>query len=121
MPHKGIDSIVAASHLICGLQSLMTRQVDPLEDAVLTIGRTQAGLIENIIADSAVLGGTIRTFKDNVYSEVKDNIIKMIKGIEMFYGVKGRFKEISNYPVVYNDADLICKLSRILSENIVVD
>lgn len=120
MPHKGIDTIVAASNLISGLQTLMTRRIDPLDHALITIGRLEAGERRNILAERAILEGIIRTFDDNVYMELKEDIVKMIEGIEMSYGVRGKFKEITYYPVVDNDKKLTDKVANILGEEILV-
>lgn len=121
MPHKGIDTIVAASHLIVGLQSLLTRGVDPLEDALITIGRLDAGERRNILAETAIIEGIIRTFDDNVYRRLKQDIINMLKGIELSYGVKGVFKELTYYPVVCNDRELVYKLWGMIEKEVLVD
>lgn len=121
MPHKGIDSIVAASHLICGLQSLITRRVDPMQDALITIGRIEGGERRNIIAEHVILEGIIRTFDDDIYKSLKEDIIEMLNGLEMSHGVKTNFKEIVYYPVVYNNRRLVERLSSILTKDILVD
>lgn len=121
MPHKGRDVIVAASHLVSGLQSLVTRRVDPLEDVLITIGRLEAGESRNILAERAVLEGIVRTFDDRVYMTLKQDIINMIEGIERSYGVRGEFKELVYYPVVSNDGELVSKLYNILSKVYLVD
>lgn len=118
MPHKGIDTIVAATNLIDGLQTLMTRRIDPLDHALITIGRLEAGERRNILAEKAILEGIIRTFDDNVYMELKEDIIKMIEGIKISYGVRGEFKELTYYPAVDNDKKLADKVANILGEEI---
>ena len=59
MPHKGVDAIVAASHFIVQLQSVLTRRIDPFQQALVTIGRLQAGDARNILAASARMEGIL--------------------------------------------------------------
>lgn len=121
MPHKGVDSIVAASHFVCGLQSLVARRVDPLESAIITIGRMEAGKERNILAENVILEGTIRTFNDEVYKSLKKDIIALLKGLELSYGVESKFEELICYPVVHNDCELVGKLKKILPSKMIVN
>lgn len=65
-PHEAIDAVVIASLLVMAIQTLVTREVDPVHPAVITIGRVEAGTASNVIAAEAVLEGTIRTTRDDV-------------------------------------------------------
>ncbi|HHW69758.1 MAG TPA: amidohydrolase [Clostridiales bacterium] len=121
MPHKGADGIVAASHLVCALQSLVTRRVDPLETTLISIGHMEGGTERNVLAENVLLEGIIRTFNDETYNLLKEDIKDLLKGLELSHGVKGKFEEITYYPVVYNDYELVNRLKKILSDEIVVD
>lgn len=76
-PHRTIDPVVLAAHIVVRLQTVVSREVDPREAAVVTVGSVQAGMTENIIADSAVLKLNIRT----VTPETRDRVLAAIKRI----------------------------------------
>lgn len=77
MPHLGADPVIAALHIGQGLQSIITRQVDPLDNAVLSITQIHAGSADNVIPDTAQLRGTVRTFS----TETLDLIEKQLHTI----------------------------------------
>lgn len=81
-PHKTRDMTVAAANLILQLQTIISRNVDPMESAVITIGKMTSGTVQNIIAENARLEGTIRTLNADAMSEVKRRIEAICKGIE---------------------------------------
>ena len=85
--------------------------------------RTDRGRRErrNIIVEHVILEGIIRTFDDDIYKSLKEDIIEMLNGLEMSHGVKTNFKEIVYYPVVYNNRRLVERLSSILTKDILVD
>lgn len=76
-PHLGIDPILAASHIVVALQSIVSREMNPLEPVVVSIGRIQAGLANNIIPQTAVMEGTLRTYSESV----KETALKSIQRI----------------------------------------
>lgn len=103
MPHIGIDSIQIASEMVLGMQSIISRSINPIDPAVLTIGRLEAGEKRNIIAKSAVLEGTIRTFSQDVYDNIKERMMDFKKGIEASYKCQVKMVFRDMYPAVYND------------------
>lgn len=74
MPHLGADPIMAALHISQGLQSIITRQVDPLENAVLSITQIHAGSADNVIPDTAQLRGTVRTFSTKTLDVIEEQL-----------------------------------------------
>ena len=60
-PHQGVDAIVAAGHVICALQSIVSRNIDPVDSVVLSLGVINGGIKENVICPKVTLGGTLRT------------------------------------------------------------
>ncbi|GAX89573.1 N-acetyldiaminopimelate deacetylase [Effusibacillus lacus] len=102
-PHKANDMVVAASHLVTQLQSIISRNVDPLDSAVITIGRIESGTRQNIIAEKARLEGTIRTLSVESMEQVKSRIEAVVSGIEAGFGCKAEIDYGSNYRQVYND------------------
>ena len=81
MPHLANDMVIAASQLAVQLQSIVSRNVDPQEAAILTIGKLNAGTRQNVIAGKARLEGTIRTLSPETMRKVKDRIEAMVRGI----------------------------------------
>src|SRR5690606_37943020 len=66
MPHQTVDAVVAAADFIAGAQTIVSRKVDPLQPAVVTVGSVRAGSAFNVIAAAAELGGTLRSFDPRV-------------------------------------------------------
>lgn len=106
MPHIGIDSIQIAGDMVLGIQSIISRSINPMEPAVITIGRIEAGEKRNIIAQRAILEGTIRTFSQETYDRIKERMLDFKRGLEYTYqcGITIDFRDM--YPAVYNDETL---------------
>lgn len=102
-PHLGVDALVAASDLIMQLQTIVSRQVDPLKKAVLTIGKVSAGESRNIIAGTAKLEGIYRAYSDEIVTSIGRGIVSRIEAIENIYGVKCKYLPFAYYPAVNND------------------
>ena len=73
-PHEGCDAIVAASSIILGIQTIVSRKTSPLEPLVITVGSVRSGTQFNIISDTAVLEGTVRTYDPKLRAEVEQEI-----------------------------------------------
>jgi amidohydrolase len=104
MPHLAADAVVMASHIVTALQMLVSREVDPVEPAVLTVGEIGAGTAFNIIPETARLAGTVRTLDDDLRQRMPRRMEEIARGIAR--GMRGdveldyRF----SYPVTRNDA-----------------
>ncbi|MGI6706441.1 MAG: M20 metallopeptidase family protein [Clostridia bacterium] len=121
MPHKGVDTIVASAYLINMIQSIITRSINPYQHGLITIGRVYGGERRNIIAEQTTLEGTIRSFDDGVYNQIKNRILEMIDGLERSFAVKTCFGEKTFYPVVMNHPETTRYLEECIGkENIVV-
>lgn len=105
-PHKTNDMIVAACALVTQLQSIISRNVDPLDSAVITIGKITGGTVQNIIAERARLEGTIRTLSVESMKRVKERIEELVKGIELGYACKTEIDYGSMYHQVYNHSEI---------------
>ncbi len=106
MPHLGTDGIVIASELVLGLQSIVSRNINPISPAVLTIGRLESGERRNIIAGRAKLEGTIRAFDKAVYNRIKDRMKCYVEGVAIAYDVTINLSFVDMYPPVVNDNEL---------------
>lgn len=106
-PHLGNDAIVAAAHLIAMLETLVSRRIDPMENAVLTIGSIAGGTRRNIICNEVTLRCTMRTFTDEVYETMISGVRGMLKAVEAAFGVEARLIfDGEDYYAVVNDAQL---------------
>jgi N-acetyldiaminopimelate deacetylase len=105
-PHNTNDMIVAACALVTQLQSVVARNIDPLDSAVVTIGKITGGTVQNIIAETARIEGTIRTLSVESMNKVKERIEALVKGIEVGYQCKTMIDYGSMYHQVYNHEEL---------------
>ncbi|MGG1618326.1 M20 metallopeptidase family protein [Paenibacillus sp. NRS-1781] len=104
MPQSTHDSVVAGSALVMQLQSIVSRSVDPLRPAVLTVGTIQAGAAQNVIAETCRLSGTIRTFDEETRTVMKDRLHAVTEHTAATYGTTANIRYIMGYPPVVNDA-----------------
>ncbi|MFB5660759.1 N-acetyldiaminopimelate deacetylase [Alteribacillus sp. HJP-4] len=105
-PHTANDMVVAASHLVTQLQTIVARNVDPLDSGVVTIGKITGGTKQNIIAEKARLEGTIRSLSIESMHEVKERIEALVRGIETGFTCESTIDWGANYCQVYNDEAL---------------
>ncbi|WP_204517213.1 N-acetyldiaminopimelate deacetylase [Brevibacillus fulvus] len=105
-PHLANDMVVAASHLVTQLQTIVARNIDPLDSAVVTIGKITGGTKQNIIAEQARIEGTIRTFSMDSMQKVKQRIEALVQGIEAGFQCQAAIDYGANYCQVYNDEQL---------------
>ena len=129
-PHMSIDPIVTASLIVMELQTIVSRNINPLDDAVITVGSFRGGTKHNIIPDEVKLQLTIRTYKDEVRNLIHKRIKEICDGIGASVGLdKSRWPKITmpdTYtPANYNDPDLVDRLifsasNSIGNENVVM-
>ena len=105
-PHRANDMVVAASHLVTQLHTIVPRNVNPLDSAVLTVGKIESGTKQNIIAEHARLEGTIRTLSQQAMANVKERIEALVSGIEKGFECQAAIDYGSNYYQVMNDSAL---------------
>ncbi|MFD1850011.1 M20 metallopeptidase family protein [Oceanobacillus bengalensis] len=101
-PHETKDAIVIASQLVTELQQIVSRRLDPLETAVVTVGIFHAGNAFNIIADSAEISGTVRYLNTDVQKKVIEEMKKIIKGVCLANDVTCDFTYSKGYPPLVN-------------------
>jgi len=105
-PHLANDMVVAACALVTQLQSIVARNIDPLDSAVITIGKITGGTVQNVIAERARLEGTIRTLSTAAMQAVKRRIEAIVRGMEVAYECEAMIDYGSMYHEVYNDPAL---------------
>ena len=102
-PHRGIDATLIASQTVVALQSLVSREVSPLESAVVTVGQLHAGTASNIIASHAELAGTVRTFDKEVRRHLSERVPALIRSIAEAMGAEAEVEYSFGVPATVND------------------
>jgi amidohydrolase len=103
MPHHAVDPILIASHLVVGLQSIVSRNVDPLKPAVLSFGTVNGGSVYNIIPGEVYLTGTVRTFDPSLQGLIVRRMKEMTNGTALSFGAEATFEYEIGYPPLVND------------------
>ncbi|KAA1039389.1 M20 metallopeptidase family protein [Macrococcus equipercicus] len=101
-PHETNDAIIAASSLITQFQTIISRSVNPMDTAVVTIGEFKAGTAFNVIADSAYLSGTVRTYTREVKTLIKQRMAELIHAVEIGSNVSITLDYTDGYPALFN-------------------
>ncbi|MDQ0430190.1 amidohydrolase [Planomicrobium stackebrandtii] len=101
-PHDTKDSIVIGGQLINNLQQIVSRRIDPLESAVVSICSFEAKNPYNVIADTAEMVGTVRTFKEDIRNFIEEEINRIIKGTCLVSGADYEYTYTRGYPTTVN-------------------
>ncbi len=124
MPHTGIDLVVTASALVQALHTIVSRSVDPIEPAVVSVTQLHAGDAYNVIPGTAVLRGTARAFSPAVQDLIESRINEICAGVAAAYGAKAKVSYTRNYPPTVNaerEAELCASvLKRLAGEENVI-
>ncbi|MBC8318541.1 MAG: amidohydrolase [Desulfobulbaceae bacterium] len=102
-PHETIDCIVVASLLVMSIQTLVSREVNPSFPTVVTVGQITGGSAANVIADQAVLRGTIRTTHLDSREKIILGLQRMVRAMEDLYNAKATIELIPGYPPIINN------------------
>ncbi|MCR8993686.1 M20 family metallopeptidase [Brevibacillus laterosporus] len=102
-PHKAIDPLVIGSQLVLNLQQIVSRRIDPLQAAVLTVGSFHAGKAFNVIPQSVTLSGTVRTFDENVRQKIETSLEQITKTTCEGLGATFSIDYERGYPALCND------------------
>lgn len=102
-PHRAVDAVVVAAQIVLNLQTIISRRTDPLRPAVISVGTIQAGYAFNVIAPSAKLTGTVRTFDPETREQVRAEMERVVRHTCAMSGATGAFAFFGGYPAVVND------------------
>lgn len=116
-PHKGHDAILATAQLITDYQRIVSRFLNPLIPAVITVGTIEGGEARNIIAQTVKISGTIRTFDSEIYENIKTSLAKINQSIAYGFDVKVDMDLRDYYPPVINDHQLFEHVKKTLNQN----
>ncbi len=102
MPEQCVDPVVVGAQIISALQSVVARNVAPLNSAVVSITMVNAGFASNVVPDEMQLTGSLRYFIKEVGDDVKDKIKNIVEGISHSMGAEATFESVPNYPATIN-------------------
>ncbi len=117
-PHETVDSVVVGSQIINELQQIVSRRVDPLEPAVVTVGVFQAGTAFNIIADKARIEGTVRTFNPRVREKIEAEIRSIVKGVCESSHAGYELEYTHGYPALFNHKEETALVKKLVQEEL---
>ena len=122
-PQGTVDCVVVSSYLIQAIQTIISRNTNPLESTVITVGQINGGYNFNIIADKIVLKGTTRAYTEDNRALIKCRLNEIIKGTETMFGAKIKLDYKDGYPPVINNArvtDNLYNIARsIVGDNVI--
>tara|TARA_B100000029_G_scaffold515691_1_gene624000 strand:- start:1550 stop:2719 length:1170 start_codon:yes stop_codon:yes gene_type:complete len=101
-PQGTVDTIIVASHLIQAFQTIISRNTNPLESAVITVGEIKGGHNFNIISDEVKLSGTVRAYKEEYRQLIKSRMVDIITGVENMFGAEILLHYEDGYPPTIN-------------------
>jgi amidohydrolase len=117
MPHEGVDTVLMAAQLIVALQSLVSRETDPIQTAVITIATVTAGEgAHNIIPETATLKGTLRTFDAGLREKLMRRIAELSEGIAAAMGGRATVTWLPGSPAVVNDPQMVERFRKVARE-----
>jgi len=116
MPHLGIDPVVAAAQIVLALQTVVSRNTDPLDAAVISVTQVHGGDTWNVIPDDVVLRGTTRSFKPEVQAAIEPAIRRIADGVCRALGATMTLRYERRYPPLVNDAAAAQHAARVAAE-----
>jgi amidohydrolase len=107
LPHQTRDPIVAAAELVLSLQSLVARETDPLDSAVVSVTSLHAGAAFNVVPESLRMQGTIRSLREATRARLHARLAERAHGVAAAAGCRAEVSIERGYPVTFNDPDLV--------------
>jgi amidohydrolase len=101
-PHRGVDTLVVGANILLALQSIVARNLDPLQAGVVTVGAFRGGTVGNVIPQKADLLGTVRALAPEVRDLLERRVAEVAQGIANAYGATARVEYVRSYPVTVN-------------------
>ena len=112
-PESSVDAIVCAAQVVCALQTLVSRNLSPIQSAVLTIGMIEGGTAQNIICDCVTLRGTLRTANKEIRAMMKQRIAEVTQGVAQAMGCTAEVEISTGYAALVNNEDEAARVQRI--------
>ena len=118
IPHAGVDPVVALAHAVTALQSIVSRNADPLKELVVSVTQLRAGTAFNIIPETAWMSGTVRCFDRALWTEVPEHFTRIVKGVAAAMGCEAEITyDRGNLPTV--NAPEVCVHARAAATQVV--
>ena len=111
-PHRGVDAVVLASQVVSALQTLVSRETNPQEAAVLTIGRIEGGTAYNVVAGEVSLEGTLRSFSEPVRHRLHRRLEEVCEGVAHAMGGEAEVRISPGPPLLANDPEVTERFAR---------
>ena len=115
-PHDSVDPVITAAHIAIALQSIVSRNVDPVDSAVITVGKLAGGEANNVIPDTAEMKLTVRTFLPATRALVKERIHSIAKNVAEAFGATAEVTYNEGYPSVINDVACTALVEEVATE-----
>ena len=112
-PHNGTDALVMAAHFIIDVQTLVSREMDPMENVVCTIGLMKAGTRYNVGVEDAYLEGTVRTYTPALRDKMERRLGEILKGLDVMFGTKSELNYVRGHSATINTPEKIRFLQKI--------
>ncbi|WP_342773813.1 amidohydrolase [Cohnella pontilimi] len=103
LPHQAVDALMTGAALVNALQTIVSRSVNPLDSAVVSVGQLHSGTARNVIAERCSVSGTVRTFTPEVRALVRRRMEEVVRHTCETHGAEYRFQFFEGYPPVVND------------------
>ena len=103
LPHQAVDPILASAHIITAMQSIVSRNMDPQESVVISLGQIEAGTTFNVIPESVTIKGTVRTFSNDVHRQLYRRILETSRSVGAAFGCSVSLETIVIVAAVVND------------------
>lgn len=117
-PDKSVDAIVVAGYVITALQSIVSRNISPLNSVVITLGQINGGVKNNIIAGEVIMAGTLRTLDSKTEIYAKNRIKEIVENTSRAYGAIGIVEFEEGYPALINNEEVVDVLCRVAERSL---
>ncbi|HAI20601.1 MAG TPA: amidohydrolase [Clostridiales bacterium UBA8153] len=115
-PHTAVDAIAAAAHLVTALQTIVSRELNPLEPGVVTVGTIRGGYRHNVIADEVVMSGTVRLLDQAARTVMQDRISRVAGGVTAATRTSYQLQYSFGYPPIVNDQQVTARVEQSLGK-----
>lgn len=110
MPQQTTDAIVVAAQVIGALQTIVARNIKPLDSAVITVGSLQSGTAFNVIPGEARMEGTLRSFHESVRTTLQERARQIVETLPLAFGAQGEWQFFPGYPATVNNEEVTARL-----------
>ncbi len=104
-PHQGVDPIVVSSHIVSALQTIVSRNIEPIEGGVVSVGSIAGGDAYNILPERVTMKGTARWYRPEVGDQIETGMQRLVNGVAESFGAKAELNFFRHAPATVNDAD----------------